>query len=68
MGEPSLNSQCPNVKLGEWKCFPNQPGLFSTAVSLLVSIKGISAILYEPRKQEVAGLALADHSLESAGT
>ena len=33
-------SQYERRRLGEWKCFPSQPGLFSTASSLLVFNEG----------------------------
>src|SRR4030095_1216506 len=41
IGEPALKSQCPNVKLGEWKIRPRQPGSFSMTDIDCVSRIGI---------------------------
>src|SRR4029453_15378253 len=46
LDEPALKSQCPNVKLGEWKIRPRQPGSFSmtdihcvTRIGILISFR-----------------------------
>src|SRR4030095_7341542 len=41
INEPALKSQCPNVKLGEWKIRPRQPGSFSMTDMHCVSRIGI---------------------------
>src|SRR4029453_3298910 len=56
LDEPALKSQCPNVKLGEWKIRPRQPGSFSmtdihcvSRIGILISFRFSNTFLLHSR-------------------